>query len=130
MPPKMLERFCHLEVRFRSEATVVRFRRSQLLEESLIRDIGEELIRLCDQHSPNLILDFSKVDYLGSSMLAKLLTVARRIAHNGGNLILTGMTPPTYEIFRVGRLNEYFTIAPSVEFGLAALGALPSRDAS
>jgi anti-anti-sigma factor len=59
------------------------------------------------------VVDLSRTDYLGSSMLGLFVNMREKIRHAGGVLVLCGMSPPLTRIFRTCCLERLFTIAKS-----------------
>ena len=98
------------------------FKDGRLLDEDLIRLVAGEILALTDCEAPKLLVSFEKVEYLASAMLGKLITVQRRVQRNNGKLAFCSIPPDTYEIFRISRLDHYFTIYPDPETAVAAMG--------
>lgn len=71
------------------------------------------LAKLDSLPSQRWVVDLSRVDYLGSSMLGLFVNMRERIRHAGGSLILCGMSPQLHQIFRNCCLERLFTIAKS-----------------
>jgi len=59
------------------------------------------------------VVDLSRVDYLGSSMLGLFVNMRERIRHAGGSLVLCGMSSQLQQIFKNCCLERLFTIAKS-----------------
>jgi anti-anti-sigma factor len=59
------------------------------------------------------VVDLSKVEYLGSSMLGLFVNMRERIRHAGGSLVLCGMSTQLHQIFRNCCLERLFAIAKS-----------------
>lgn len=105
----------------RDGATIVHFNEGRLLDETLIRDIGKELITLAERDEPKIILKFSNVEFLASAMLGKLITLQRRVQQNNGALGFCSIPADTYEVFRISKLDNYFNVFPDEEKALEAL---------
>ncbi len=81
--------------------------------------VGEENVRaifkeLRDEIEPaavtKLVLDFRDVEFVPSSVLAHLLTLAQKLKERQGTLKLCGLNPVLTEAFRVTRLSQKFEI--------------------
>ncbi len=59
------------------------------------------------------IVDLSRTDYLGSSMLGLFVNIREKIRQAGGVLVLCCMSPPLTRIFKTCCLERLFTIAKS-----------------
>jgi anti-anti-sigma factor len=58
-----------------------------------------------------VVIDLSRLDMVDSSLVARFVSMNRRIRESGGQLILTGMCPLIRETFRQLRLDRAFDIA-------------------
>ena len=58
---------------------------------------------------------------MSSSALGMLITLHKRIREKKGELRLSGIQPPIYEVFVITRLNEIFQICQSREEALQTL---------
>ena len=97
--------------------TIVRFRPEQILEQESIDQIGRELSGLATGR-PRILLNLASVKYLASGMLAKFLTMQRRMATTGGKLRVCNIEPQAYEVFKVTRLYTLFDIYADVSSAL------------
>jgi anti-sigma B factor antagonist len=59
-----------------------------------------------------MVIDFSEVEYLASSVLAKLINLKKRLGRGGGRLGLQHVHPDLVEVFRVTRLDRVFDLEP------------------
>jgi anti-anti-sigma factor len=57
------------------------------------------------------IVDLSRTEYLGSSMLGLFVNMREKIRQAGGVLVLCGMSPALTRIFKACCLERLFTIA-------------------
>lgn len=111
-----------LNVSVRGDVTVVELTDKKILDEVSISQIGERIQGLLAKSaSPKLILDFARVGHMSSSALGMLITIHKRIREKNGQLRLSGINPPIYEVFAITRLNEIFQICRSTEEALATL---------
>src|SRR5437016_12706650 len=75
-----------------------------LVDEGVIHEVGEDLVRFLDESRPaSVLLNFREVQAMSSSMLAILLKVARRVARVQGRLKLCSISPGLVQIFRITR---------------------------
>jgi anti-sigma B factor antagonist len=75
------------------------------------RDAGD----LLEQGVTKFILDLGGVRETGSSFLALLLTMTRRIRQHGGEAVLAQPTPNVERVLYDMRMDDYWDIFPSVE---------------
>lgn len=102
----------HLQMKDVDGVAVIDFVDSGLMfEAALIQDIGEELHSLLVDHGRSrILLDFTKVRYLSSSMLGQLAKLARDVEGARGQLKITGLGPVLRDTFRIGHLEPLFAI--------------------
>lgn len=102
---------------------IVEFTNNKILDEANIADIGATLGTLIDEKpSPKLLLDFATVEHLSSAALGMLINVNNRIKQKNGQLRLTNIKAPIYEVFVITKLNKLFKILPNRAEALASFG--------
>lgn len=87
---------------------------------------SDDLMSLTDQLSANssldVVLDFSQVNYLNSSNIAKLLKLRKIVSvNNRRKLKLTGVNTHVWGVFLVTGLEKLFEFADDVSGGLASV---------
>jgi anti-sigma B factor antagonist len=101
------------------EIAHVEFVDRNILEESAIQQIGDEVTQLIESSSnPKLLLDFKNVEHLSSAALGTLITINTKIRNKGGQLRLTNIDKQIYEVFVITKLNKLFQIMDSPETAL------------
>lgn len=73
------------------KVTVVRLLSDDLRQPSQAVDLGDQLTSLIESGRAHLLIDFQKLNYLGSTGFAILLVLARKARAAGGELKLLGM---------------------------------------
>jgi len=61
-----------------------------------------------------IILDFSKLEYISSAGLRCVLSMAKKIRANGGNLVLCGLSGFVEEVIRISGFDSFLTIFTDV----------------
>ena len=69
----------------------------------------------------NILLDFTKVDYINSSGIALIITMLREASATGQQVHCFGLTPHFKKVFEMVGLLKYTTIHPEEEAGISAL---------
>jgi len=102
----------HLKLQDVGGVAVVDFVDSGLMfESSLIQDLGEELQSLLTDHGrTKILLDFTHVQYLSSTMLGQLARLAKEIEKAKGQLKLIGLGPVLRDTFRISHFESLFAI--------------------
>src|SRR3954452_10033091 len=101
---------------------VVRFHDRHLFDERTVRDVSEQLGAILpnDGTPIRLVLDFSDVALISSSLLSKLILLQRRIDASQGKLRLCEMSPVLQQVFRTSNLDRLFHIDRDQRASLAA----------
>ncbi len=88
-------------------------------------DMGEELqtvIGLVSEHDNlDVVVDFSDVDVVTSSSIAKLLKLRKVLCDNGQQLVFSTVPPKTRSIFAVTGLDNVFNFVDDQFIALASL---------
>lgn len=104
------------------DTLLVGFKTRMLNDEENIEQLGQELFSLVEQYDwQKLALDMSKVEYLTSSVLGKLITLHRKLHRNSGRLVLFGLTDGVHTILNTSKLLSYFTVVDNQNEALALL---------
>jgi len=115
MPEKMPRLF----VEETERATVVTFSDTEILDSLVVREIQDELLSLVEELERHLlVLDFSDVKMLSSSMLGVLIRVHHRIVAARGRMVLCCIADQILEAFRITHLDRVFEIFGNREVAL------------
>jgi anti-sigma B factor antagonist len=110
----------HVKVRDSGGIRIVEFTERKILDELAIHEIGEELGRIIDEAAtPKMLLSFKNVDHLSSAALGMLINLNRQVADKEGELKLSDISPPIFEVFKITRLNKLFNIHPTMAEAVA-----------
>lgn len=90
---------------------VVRFQVRQLFDERTVREVADQLFAAAPSSGPiRMIVDFSGVDMVSSSLLGKLILLQRRVDASGGKLRLCEMSSSVRAVFKTSNLDRLFGI--------------------
>ena len=91
---------------------VIRFQDRQLFDERTVREVADQILAaLPNDGSPiRLILDFSEVNLVSSTLLSKLILLQRRVVASNGKLRLCELSPVIQQVFRTANLDRLFSI--------------------
>ncbi|AQT68385.1 anti-anti-sigma factor [Anaerohalosphaera lusitana] len=88
-------------------------------------DLGEELesaVSLAQKKGDvNVVVDFTDVDIITSSSIAKLLKLRKVLTDTGRQLIFTGVGSQTMSVFKVTALDSVFEFVDDKFVALASL---------
>lgn len=101
---------------------VVRLLERQLFDERTVRDVADQVAAILpNDGSPiRLVLDFSDVALISSSLLSKLILIQRRVDGTRGKLRLCELSPVLQQVFRTSNLDRLFSIDRDQRAALAA----------
>jgi anti-sigma B factor antagonist len=91
---------------------VIRFTDRQLFDERTVREVADQILAaLPNDGSPiRLILDFTDINLVSSTLLSKLILLQRRVVASSGKLRLCELSPVIQQVFRTANLDRLFTI--------------------
>jgi anti-anti-sigma factor len=84
-------------------------------------DINALFDQLQTNSEADVVLDFTAVNYVNSSNLAKLLKLRKQLISNRRKLVLSGIGTNVWGLFLVTGLDKVFDFADSVATGLASV---------
>ena len=110
-----------LNVQTVGQVTAVSFVDRMLVNEDLIREVGEQLNAVAGApHVVNLLVDFRDVRFMSSSLLGLMLPLLRSIERRGGKMKLCNVAPSLKEVFTVSKLDRLFALYENDDEALAA----------
>ncbi len=75
---------------------------------------GESVGKLCASFAPrpdaHVVIDLSRVQFVASEALARLITFKQKVRAENGRLTLRGMSSSLLEVFRICRLDQVFEL--------------------
>jgi len=93
------------------EVGVVSFLTSQVLDEMNVQQLGTELNNLVDkEYMIKMVINFSKIRFLSSAVLGKLIALNKKISAQKGRLVFCNINPDIMEVFRITRLDKLIPI--------------------
>ena len=121
----MSRAYRYIEVERRGDVFCVRLR-FRRLEESQVYDLANELVALATEEGCRklaLNLGPGAPECLYSVFLAKLVTVQRVHAEQGGDMVLCGVSPAVQTVFEACRLDKQFHFVPDFDAAVARWGS-------
>ncbi|HMO34642.1 MAG TPA: STAS domain-containing protein [Gemmatales bacterium] len=111
-----------LEVQTIDNVAVVNISAGRILDDQVITKLGDELKMLVEQSGHNrILLNFSKVEYLSSAALGKLIPFRKQIESVKGKLALSNIDDSILEIFKITGFVKIFNIFPDEQEALQFL---------
>jgi len=125
--PEGVLSYRHLEVGTNGNVIVVRLGKHWVLDELTVNKISDELLAVADRPDcHHLLLDFAGVTKLSSAMLAKLVTLHRKMERKREKLRLCGLNSQLRSVFVTTRLDRLFDITDN-EVGASQVPSFPEK---
>ena len=103
------------------DVLVVYFTDAQILDESKIQQISEELMAVVAKCPSNkLLLNFNQVKFMSSSVLGRLVHLNKKCKSERIDLKLCNIAPEIMEVFKITRLNRVFDIHEDEQSAISA----------
>lgn len=104
------EPFQWLDVQQRGGLTCCGFTTRSLTDHRVLQEVGEELRRAVAGAAAHVVIDFSAVHQVGSSLLAQLIDLNNQLRASGGRLVLCGLRAEVRDLFAVTQADQLLTI--------------------
>lgn len=113
-----------LNIAENGDVVVVSFNDSKILDESAIRQIGEEFKKLTTEAAAErkLLLKFSGVGFMSSAMIGQVMRLSKQCKADKVDLKLSDIAPGIMEVFKLTRLDKILAIYPNEADALKAFG--------
>jgi anti-sigma B factor antagonist len=104
---------------------VVRFLDRQLFDERTVREVADQIAaKLPNDGKPiRVVLDFSNVGLISSTLLSKLILLQRRVDGTHGKLRLCELSPVLQQVFRTSNLDRLFGVDRDLRSALEVMQA-------
>lgn len=100
-----------LEVQSIDNVAVVSIQQARVLDDQIIQQFGDQLKSLVDQAGhQRILLNFSKVEYLSSAALGKLVVLRKQVDAVKGKLALSNIDASIFEAFKITGFDRIFKI--------------------
>ena len=89
----------------------IQFIDPRILDEALLEKVTREVMAELDKSTEEkVILDFTPVQFMSSSMLGKLVMINKKCKAFKVKLKLSGISPDIREVFKISRLDKVLDI--------------------
>ena len=95
-----------------------------------VAEFHEHIKRLDKDGLTNIVVDFAKVKWFGSSMLGVMTASLTTVRNSGGDIRLTGITKKIESILMVTQLAGIFRTLDSVDRAVASFKTQPPEGTS
>jgi anti-sigma B factor antagonist len=91
------------------------------LDALISNEIEVKLIEVADSGSKKILCDFSNTEYISSSGLRVMLSIAKKLQKNSGKIVLSCMRLSVYDVFKITGLTNIFEIYENRQQAIASL---------
>jgi anti-sigma B factor antagonist len=97
-----------------NDITVVGFGDAMILDAYHVQQIAETLYALIEKRGcTRLVIDLATIKMLSSQTLGVFLNMRQKLDPLGGRMVLSGIDPQLYRVFRVTSLDRIFDFYPT-----------------
>jgi stage II sporulation protein AA (anti-sigma F factor antagonist) len=101
----------HLQLEQVGEVVVARFAHERMVDETVIRPVGEELMNLVDRDGHRrVVLNFGAVHFMASAVIAQLFKLLKKLNAGGGKLKFCAIRPDLLPVFKITGLDKMVQI--------------------
>jgi len=106
----------YLSLDIRDDVIVATFTISELNDDANLEQLGHELFVLIDQFGcRKLIVDLSKIEFISSSAVGKIIKLHRKLERIHGNLALCSLSDTVTRALQASNLLDYFNVVDDVD---------------
>jgi anti-sigma B factor antagonist len=103
-------------------ATTISFNVANLTSEQGLDIVSQQITELIKNQKPkNLVIDFSGVKFFSSQALGMLIDVKKKISAQKGNVVISGINPQLYRVFKITNLDKIFKFYPDAKAAISDL---------
>ena len=103
------------------DVLVAEFQEAKMLDEAVINEVGEELMKMVGQCTGNkMLLDFSNITFMSSSMIGKIVFLDNDCKSKGVDLKLCSINANVMEVFSLMNLDKILSIYDDRDQAIAA----------
>jgi len=98
------------------DITTVSFNVASLSAGQSLDEVAQKISDLIKNQSPrNIIVDFTGVKFFSSQMLGILLDARKKLSSYNGNIVISGINPQLYRVFKITNLDKIFRFYPDAQ---------------
>ena len=111
-----------IKVEYVEDVVVVTLLLEKILEQGDIQAMQDSIMPLIEENPAiKLVIDFSNVEFLSSSVLGLLIKISKKVYEKAGELRLCSISAKIDEIFKITRLDKVFQISPDKDHAIWSL---------
>jgi len=118
---KRMNEESQLTVTQQDGVSLVNFREASVLDAYHVGLVSKDLYALIEKQGlRKLVLDLSSIKMLSSQTLGVLLNMRQKLDQLGGKMVLSGIDPRLYRVFKITHLKDLFEFYETNEEAIAS----------
>ena len=114
----------HVDISEEGEAAIVAFQKSSLSNVDEIATASKEIRDFIKENQPRkVVFDFEQVRFFSSQVLGILLDVRARLKEYEGEVVVSGVNPQLYRVFKITNLDKIFRFFGDKESAVGGVSA-------
>ncbi len=106
-----------------SGVTIANLGSASILDGAAVDAIGRQLFELVDgQAKRKIMLDFTRIRFLSSSMLGVMISMQKRAQAIKGRVAILGLKPDLHKVFKITRLDKLFDFYDKEDDAMKSFG--------
>ena len=115
-----MDQFRRIQTGKTGDIHLVQFKDKKILDDTVLDEIRTEVTQLIGKASgPDVLLDFSNVEFMSCAMLGLLGQLHRKISSGHGRLKMCSIRPEILTVFKITNLDKLFSIHKDAPTALA-----------
>jgi anti-sigma B factor antagonist len=99
----------YVDISEEGEAAIVAFQKSSVSNVDEITAASKEIREYIKENQPRkVVFDFERVRFFSSQVLGLLLDARARLGEYEGEVVLSGVNPQLYRVFKITNLDKVF----------------------
>ena len=92
------------------------------LDANTALELEQKILALIDAGTTNMVMDFSKLEYVSSAGLRVFLIAAKKLKRVNGKLALASVQPHVKHVFDLAGFSSLFSFYPSQQEAASIMG--------
>jgi anti-sigma B factor antagonist len=112
----------NMEIIPQGDIAIVVFNATSMSSVEAISVALEQIYQFISQNHPKeIVVDFSRVKFFSSQVLGMLLGVRAKLGVYNGEIVISGINPQLYRVFKITNLDKIFKFFPDRESAIKSL---------
>ena len=105
-----------IKITSQDAVTTVSFNAPNLTMDQGLEQIAQQISDIIKNQKPrNLLIDFNGVKFFSSQALGILIDIKKKLSAQKGNVIISGINPQLYRVFKITNLDKIFKFYPDAQ---------------